>query len=63
LAGGTSPSARLVGGKVIPERAGYYLGLQMVEPIVNELGVAAALRASAGECQEADLKASGIQTA
>lgn len=63
LAGGVSPSARLVGGKVIPERAGYYVGLQMVEAIVNERGPAAALRASALECQEAELRASGIQTA
>jgi hypothetical protein len=63
LAGGVSPSARLVGGKVIPERAGYYVGLQMVEAIVNERGLAAALRASALECQDAELKASGIQTA
>lgn len=63
LAGGTSASARLVAGKVIPERAGYYLGLQMVEAIVNEQGVAAALRASAAECHEADERASGVQTA
>jgi len=63
LAGGTSPSARLVSGKVIPERAGYYLGLQMVEAIVNEQGVAAALRASAAECRDADERASGVQTA
>lgn len=63
LAGGTSPAARLVSGKVIPERAGYYLGLQMVEAIVNERGIAAALRASALACREADERASGVQTA
>lgn len=63
LAGGTSPTARLVAGKVIPERAGYYLGLQMVEAIVNEMGIAAALRASAQECTEADERASGVQSA
>lgn len=63
LAGGTSPSSRLVSGKVIPERAGYYLGLQMVEAIVNEQGIAAALRASATECRDADERASGVQTA
>jgi hypothetical protein len=63
LAGGTSPSARLVAGKVIPERAGYYLGLQMVEAIVNEQGIAAALRASPLECQEAEERAGGVQTA
>ena len=63
LAGGTSPSARLLAGKVIPERSGYYLGLQMVEAMVNEQGVAAALRASADECRDADDRASGVQTA
>ncbi len=63
LAGGTSPTARLVAGKVIPERAGYYLGLQMVEAIVNEAGIAAALRATAEECRDADERASGVQTA
>ena len=63
LAGGTSPSARLISGKVIPERAGYYLGLQMVEAVVNEQGIAAALRASAEECREVDDRASGVQTA
>lgn len=63
LAGGTSPSTRLIAGKVIPERAGYYLGLQMVEAIVNEEGIAAALRASAEECRDADDRASGVQTA
>jgi hypothetical protein len=63
LAGGTTPAARLVAGKVIPERAGYYLGLQMVEAIVTQLGIAGALRASADDCREADERASGIQTA
>lgn len=63
LAGGTSPSARLLAGKVIPERAGYYLGLQMVEAIVNEQGIAAALRASPLECREAEDRAGGVQTA
>lgn len=63
LAGGTSPTARLVAGKVIPERAGYYLGLQMVEAMVNEAGIAAALRASAEDCGEADQRATGVQTA
>ncbi len=63
LAGGTSPTARLVAGKVIPERAGYYLGLQMVDAVVNEVGIAAALRAAAEECRDADERASGVQTA
>jgi hypothetical protein len=63
LAGGTTPSTRLVSGRVVPERAGYYLGLQMVEAMVNEHGIAAALRASALECRDAEDRASGAQTA
>ncbi|GBD31974.1 MAG: hypothetical protein KatS3mg081_2310 [Gemmatimonadales bacterium] len=63
LAGGATPAARLVGGRVIPERAGYYLGLRMVEPAVSELGIAAALRASAGELREVEERAGGAQTA
>lgn len=63
LSGGTSPASRLINGKVIPERAGYYMGLRMVEAIVNEQGVAAALRASAQECQAVEDRAAGAQTA
>lgn len=63
LSGGAPPASRLVGGKVIPERAGYYVGLRMVEAIVNELGVAAALRASAEDCLDAEERATGAQTA
>ncbi|MFQ5550448.1 MAG: DUF2268 domain-containing putative Zn-dependent protease, partial [Gemmatimonadales bacterium] len=63
LSGGMSPAARLVGGRVIPERAGYYLGASLVESIVAERGIAAALRATAEECLEADANAAEIQTA
>lgn len=63
LSGGMSPAARLVGGKVIPERAGYYLGERMVEAAISEMGLPEALRASADECLEADQNAAGIQTA
>ncbi|MBI4419860.1 MAG: hypothetical protein HY560_03475 [Gemmatimonadetes bacterium] len=63
LSGGMSPGARLVNGKVIPERAGYYLGWRMVEALVNEVGVAAALRASPLECFQAAERATGAQTA
>ena len=63
LSGGMSPSARLVGGRVLPERAGYYLGYRMTEALVAERGVAAALRASATEFQTAEDVARGIQTA
>ncbi|HXV86640.1 MAG TPA: hypothetical protein VD793_08070 [Gemmatimonadales bacterium] len=63
LAGGASPGSRLVAGRVIPERAGYYVGLRMAEAIVAEAGLAAALRASAEECRAAEERAAGIQTA
>lgn len=63
LAGGTTPSARLVAGRVIPERAGYYLGWRMVEPAVADLGIAAALRASAAECQALEEQSGGEQSA
>jgi hypothetical protein len=63
LSGGTSPASRLINGKMIPERAGYYMGLRMVEAIVNEQGIAAALRASAQECQAVEDRAAGAQTA
>jgi hypothetical protein len=63
LSGGMSPSARLVAGRVIPERAGYYLGYRMTEALVNQRGLAAAVRAEAQEFQAADQAARGIQTA
>ena len=58
-----SPSARLVGGRVIPERAGYYLGYRMTEALVAQRGLADAFRASAAEFQAAEDEARGIQTA
>src|SRR5437867_5658432 len=36
LSGGMSPAARLVNGRVIPERSGYYLGHRMAEALVAE---------------------------
>jgi hypothetical protein len=63
LSGGMSPSARLVGGRVLPERSGYYLGYQMAEPLVTERGLAAALRAPAHDFQAAEDLARGMQTA
>jgi hypothetical protein len=50
LSGGMSAAQRLVNGKVIPERAGYYIGQRMVEAMVAESGISQALRASADEC-------------
>jgi uncharacterized protein YjaZ len=52
LSGGASPAQRLVGGKVIPQRAGYYLGYRMVETAVAELGLATALRTDAADFEE-----------
>ncbi len=63
LTGGMSPSARLVNGRVLPERAGYYLGWRMSDAIVRERGIADALRASAEDIAAAEEAARGIQTA
>jgi hypothetical protein len=63
LSGGMSPTARLVSGRVLPERAGYYLGYRMTEALVAERGLAAAVRAPAHEFQAAEDVARGIQTA
>jgi hypothetical protein len=63
FSGGMSPSARLVGGRVIPERAGYYLGYRMAEALVAERGLAEAIRAPAQDFQAAEDAARGIQTA
>ena len=63
LSGGMSPSARLVGGRVIPERAGYYLGYRMTEALVAERGLTQALRSAAQDFQIAEDVARGIQTA
>jgi Predicted Zn-dependent protease (DUF2268) len=63
LSGGMSPSARLVAGRVIPERAGYYLGYRMTEALVSQRGVAEAVRAGALEFQAAEDQSRGIQSA
>jgi hypothetical protein len=63
LSGGMSPSARLVGGRVLPERAGYYLGYRMTEALVAQRGLAEALRAPAADFQAAEDLARGIQSA
>lgn len=60
LSGGMSPAARLVQGKVVPERSGYYLGHRMTEALVRQQGIAAALRAGADEAQAADERARGV---
>ncbi len=53
LTGGMTPAARLVANRVLPERAGYYLGARLAEALVAERGVAEAARAAAGEFAEA----------
>jgi len=63
LSGGMSSAARLVSGRVIPERAGYYLGYRMAEAMVGARGLPQALRAAAAEFQAADDASRGIQTA
>src|SRR5437867_6070914 len=63
LSGGLTPAARLVAGKVLPERAGYYLGLRLVENYLAERGIASTVRAAAEEFRKADDRALGIQTA
>ena len=63
LSGGMSPAARLVRGRVVPERAGYYLGHRMAEALVSDRGIAAALRAVTEDFQQAEDQARGIQTA
>jgi hypothetical protein len=63
LSGGMSPASRLVGGKVLPERAGYYLGLRLVESYLAEHGVATSVRAAAQDIREVEERTMGIQSA
>ncbi|MGD8727199.1 MAG: DUF2268 domain-containing putative Zn-dependent protease [Gemmatimonadales bacterium] len=63
LSGGVSAAQRLVGGKVIPERAGYYLGHRMVEAFAADRGIARALRADATDITDYEAHSQGIQTA
>ncbi len=63
LMGGTAPSARLVSGRVVPERAGYYLGYRMAEALVGSRGIGEALRAPAEALRAAEEAERGIQTA
>lgn len=63
LMGGASPASRLVQGKVIPERAGYYLGHRLTEALVQEQGLARALRAPAQAFESAERAALDVRTA
>lgn len=63
LLGGTSATARLVQGKVVPERSGYYLGWRMTEALVEQRGLAAALRAPALAFEAAEQQALDVRSA
>jgi hypothetical protein len=63
LSGGMSPSSRLSLGRILPERCGYYLGYRMAEPFVKARGIAAALRAPAGDFSALEEEALGFRTA
>ncbi|HEX9730203.1 MAG TPA: DUF2268 domain-containing putative Zn-dependent protease [Gemmatimonadales bacterium] len=62
LTGGMSPAQRLVAGKVVPERSGYYVGRRMVEGAVVTRGIAEALRLDARDIADAE-DAQGAQSA
>lgn len=63
LSGGVAANQRLVNGKVIPERAGYYMGQRMVEGLVARDGIGRALRAGARDFADVEDQGIGIQTA
>jgi hypothetical protein len=63
LSDGMSPAARLVRGRVIPARSGYYIGARMAEALVAERGVAAAVRAAPEEFRAADARHAPEQAA
>lgn len=63
LSGGMSAAARLVNGKVLPERAGYYLGHRMIEPHLLQAGLPQTVRAAAAAIRAAEERALEIQTA
>ena len=63
LSGGMSPAARLVKGRVLPERSGYYIGARMAEALVAERGIAVAVRAAAEEFQAAEARRTPEQAA
>ncbi|MHB1327414.1 MAG: DUF2268 domain-containing putative Zn-dependent protease [Gemmatimonadales bacterium] len=63
LSAGLSPSSRLALGRVLPERSGYYLGYRMVEGLIAEHGLQAALRANATEFEALEDAARDIRTA
>jgi len=63
LSGGMSPAQRLVAGRVVPERAGYYVGCRLAEAATLDRGIAQALRLDARAITTIDETVSGAQTA
>lgn len=63
LSGGMSATARMLNGRVLPERSGYYLGLRLVDHHVQAHGVARTVRAPAGEVMDAEPLITGVQIA
>src|SRR5437660_9278598 len=63
LSGGMSAAARMMGGRMLPERSGYYLGLRLVESYLAERGIASTLRAAPAELRKAEERALGMQSA
>jgi hypothetical protein len=63
LSGGMSPASRLALGRVLPERSGYYLGYRMVESMVADRGISAAVRARSTEFEVAAEPARDIRSA
>jgi hypothetical protein len=63
LSGGMSAAQRLVAGKVVPERSGYYVGMRLAEAAVAERGIADALRLDARAIAAVEDGVSGAQTA
>jgi len=53
----------VVGGKLLPERTGYYLGARLVDSHVAAHGLAHTVRARAADIQRADEQVFGAFTA
>src|SRR2546423_575555 len=63
LSAGMSPAARVMGGRLLPERAGYYLGLRLGGGDLAGRGGAATVRAAAAGGPPAEERALGMQSA
>jgi len=63
LSGGMAPAQRMVGGRVVPERAGYYVGWRLAEPAVADRGIADALRMPADAILALEEQIQGAQSA